>query len=736
MTCIAHNVAGSVKSTVWIAAVCAAALCGPAMLGQDTAYAPQGEQIPGPKNPAATEGHCCAQGREAPLTAADQRAWLDDLRQFRRERLIRAGFKDDDYRRKELDWTKRAFIQPQVMIEDRFLYDPSTRHYTVKRYLEDLERRYGGIDAVLLWHTYPNIGIDSRNQYDRLRDMPGGIEGVRAMIAEFHRYGVRVLFPVMLWDQGTREEGVPNAQATARVMAAIGADGVNGDTLAELPLPFREAAERAGHPLGFEPEGAPRTPGEALTWNTMSWGYWKYPFEPMVSLYKWLEPRHMVNVCDRWAREKTDDLQAAFFNGAGYESWENIWGIWNQIDDRDAEAIRRIALIERAMAPMLVSADWEPYAPMLQYGAFASRFPLNGETLWMIVNRNEFSLDGPEIEVPAESGMRYYDLWNGVELQPETRGGKAELHFAMEGHGFGAVLATPALSGGASRLMERMRALSVRPLASYSKQWHVLTQRLVPIAPTTPKASPPPGMVAIPAADYEFRVSGVEIEGGNDTGVDVQYPWEDSPRRQHVHQMHIPRFAIDRHPVTNSEFGRFLAATNYQPADDHNFLRDWQDGKPRPGWENKPVTWVSLEDARAYAKWAGKRLPHEWEWQYAAQGADGRAYPWGSEWDASRMPAPDKERTMAAPADVGSERGASPFGVADLTGGVWQWTDEYIDDHTRAAVLRGGSYYQPQGSKWYFPQAYRLDEHGKYLLMSPGMDRSGAIGFRCVADLE
>jgi formylglycine-generating enzyme required for sulfatase activity len=155
------------------------------------------------------------------------------------------------------------------------------------------------------------------------------------------------------------------------------------------------------------------------------------------------------------------------------------------------------------------------------------------------------------------------------------------------------------------------------------------------------------------------------------------------------------------------------------------------------GWAEKPVTWVSIEDARAYAAWAGKRLPHEWEWQYAAQGNDGRRYPWGNDWNADAVPVPETGRIAPAPDDRAAHpAGASPFGVTDLVGNVWQWTDEYQDEHTRAAILRGGSSYRPQGSNWYFPGAMYNDQHGKLLLMAPGRDRSGMIGFRCAADAQ
>ena len=654
------------------------------------------------------------------------------------------GYNNSEYARPELNWTQSSFIQPQMMIEDRYFYDPVAGRYTVDRYLDDLEKRYGGIDSVLIWHTYPNIGIDNRNQYDLLRDMPGGVSALRRMVEDFHRRGVRVLFPVMLWDQGTRDPETSNWEATARAMAEIGADGINGDTLGDVPRAFRVASDKLGHPLALEPESGPAD--EALGWNNLTWGYWKYPFVPMISRYKWLETRHMVNVCERWARNKVDNLQYAFFNGVGYESWENIWGIWNQIDPRDSEALRRIAKLERAFADLLVSSGWEPHTPTLRYGLFASKFPGPSETLWTLVNRNEYDVAGREIQVPFKSGTRYYDLWHGVELTPQVQGEAAVLTFDVEAQGYGALFAT---TGDAEqnrersrrrsldRILTEMRGFAQTPLNSLSNQWHFLAQKLVDIAPTKPATALPAGMVRIPGATFEFRVSGIEIEGANDVGVDVQYPWEDSPRRHHDHAIAIRPFYIDRHLVTNAQFKKFLEATRYRPKDDHNFLRDWKNGTYPAGWSNKPVTWVSLEDARAYAAWAGKRLPHEWEWQYAAQGTDGRLYPWGNNWNATLVPKPEQSRGLRPPTAVDSyPQGASPFGVVDLVGNLWQWTDEYLDDHTRSATLRGGSYYQPQGSRWYFPQAYRLDQHGKYLLIGSSKDRAATLGFRCVVDAQ
>jgi formylglycine-generating enzyme required for sulfatase activity len=70
-----------------------------------------------------------------------------------------------------------------------------------------------------------------------------------------------------------------------------------------------------------------------------------------------------------------------------------------------------------------------------------------------------------------------------------------------------------------------------------------------------------------------------------------------------------------------------------------------------------------------------------------------------------------------------------------MFGHVWEWTDEYADDRTRAAVLKGGAWYRAGGSHWSFPRAEGLTAHGKLLLVAPGLDRAGTIGFRCVMDV-
>jgi len=200
-------------------------------------------------------------------------------------------------------------------------------------------------------------------------------------------------------------------------------------------------------------------------------------------------------------------------------------------------------------------------------------------------------------------------------------------------------------------------------------------------------------------------------------------------------KVELAGYAMDLTPVTNAQYAAFLQASKYRPRHAENFLRHWVRGAPPAGREDHPVVCVDLDDARVYARWAGKRLPTEEEWQYAAQGPEALKYPWGQEMKTGVCNAGATGSTTSVTA---FPEGRSPFGCYDLCGNVWEWTEsERSDGRTRFAILRGGSYYTARGSAWYTDGGPRPNNFAlKFLLLWPGLDRCATVGFRCAADLR
>jgi len=197
----------------------------------------------------------------------------------------------------------------------------------------------------------------------------------------------------------------------------------------------------------------------------------------------------------------------------------------------------------------------------------------------------------------------------------------------------------------------------------------------------------------------------------------------------------LGRYAMDATPVTNGQFAEFLRQSGRRAGLGKNFLKHWERGHPPAGQEDHPVIWVGLDDARAYAAWVGKRLPTEEEWQHAAAGPEGRRYPWGDKME----PGCCNDGTSGGTTGVRAfARGRSPFGVWDLCGNVWEWTEsERTDGRTRFVMIKGGSWYRAKGSGWYFDGGPQANPYSaKFLMMGPGLDRCATVGFRCVLDLQ
>jgi formylglycine-generating enzyme required for sulfatase activity len=205
-------------------------------------------------------------------------------------------------------------------------------------------------------------------------------------------------------------------------------------------------------------------------------------------------------------------------------------------------------------------------------------------------------------------------------------------------------------------------------------------------------------------------------------------PDEDEDARP-VHPVRLTGFRMSRCEVTHAQYARFMKEAGH-PAPAH-----WTN--KRFSGDGHPVVGVTWEDAVEYCRWAGGRLPTEAEWEYAARGPAGRKFPWGSEpIDATRA-AYHLDVGFAGTRPVGEfKAGASPFGLLDMAGNVFEWCADWYDPDYYARSPRENPTGPPSGTQrvirggaWIsLPDACHAAARGRY----PPGSRSLLIGFRVV----
>ncbi|QHW00354.1 formylglycine-generating enzyme family protein [Spirosoma endbachense] len=672
---------------------------------------------------------------------SELRAWKDSTRRF-------LNFNGENYQKSEYKWASSAYSTFFLMASETTLYDKNGT-YAIRNCLRKYEDSYGGVDVVVLWPTYPQLGFDNRTQYSFYRNLPGGVAGLKQVCNELHQLGKKLMIAYNPWDNIARNQGKTDEDELLDLLTETGADGVYLDTISNFDG-FFQKMQKANAGAVFQSE-IPIRPDVLnqvhQSWLEVGWNekYKNLEFGevPLLVRNRWLEQRHMIYRLSRFSHEQSTLLQNAWINGCGIVIWENVFGTVNEVNPRDRSLLRAMLPIQRRYTQFFTEGSWTPLFPIQLNRVFASRWQLGKSILWTLVNRQEQWTTGKLFEQDDVPGVRYFDLIAGKELKPGRANGKVSLYADYGPKDIGCILAVAESDLTDDLIAFLKKQADTHKRANYSTAFHLAKPRLKPgiTTPAYAKNKLPKGMESIPVSrdSVHMMFSFRQRECGFypiRNFVDYAYSQARNEITTGEVTVKLRPFAMDETLVTNAQFAQFLKASQYQPRHRENFLRHWVNNAPPVGQENHPVVWVALDDARAYAKWAGKRLPTEAEWQWAAQNGPAQTrYPWGNAFDSTVVNT--GQWTGATPVNR-FDKGRTKQGLYDMSGNVWQLTEsERTDGYNRFCILRGGAWYVNRASEWYADQGAQDTSFGaKYLLTWAGLDRCATVGFRCVVDSQ
>ena len=617
----------------------------------------------------------------APDSASERPAWLSNLSTWRQETRNKLA-PNSIYALKDTAWTSHAYVCGLVMLWDEEFYDQEAGHFTVEAYLEKAIAQFGGYDVLVLWHAYPLIGFDDRNQFDFYRDIPGGLEALKNIVDRLHARGVRAVLDYNPWDTGTRREASSDEAEMVDILVAVGADGIFLDTLAKASPQLLAALEARNAPPALQSENV--VPLEDIDTHLMSWVQWPGGLDKRLVLRnKWCEPRQMQHIVRRWHKSHRDELHTAWLNGTGIVVWPNVFGSWYPWSSTDLELLSCMRPIHQSYSDFFSLGDWRPFVALSTPQVDASRWDYEGKTIWTLVNRADQTVD---LDLTASE-------FGSVVLHDAIAGGRlnSSARFCIPAYGVGCLATRLVTAKGRDATLDALQTPAAPVVAQQAKTVH----RSTPSASMNQSERAvivPPGPRNLTAI-FRLRECGTYTRADLE---DAQYPdfERDVLEKRNAE---IGRIAFDRAPVTNAQYAEFLAEAGYKPLNDKHFLAHWHRGACRPDNALDPVTFVDLADAVAYTQWAGCRLPTEDEWQ------------------------------------VAMSETAAGYGVRR----VWEWTDSaQSDGHTRFAILKGGSDLPEGGSSWYAERGpLEPDRSAKVILFAAGIDRRSTVGFRCVWDL-
>ena len=724
--------------------------------------------------------------------------WQEGLRLIFQEKILFDIDKFDNtlFERTDLKWIRHSYVMHLIQAWDTKLYDPSSKSYQLDKFINKNKELYGGDDVIGIWPTWPSLGLDQRNQFDLFRDLPGGLSAIKKLAEESRKSATKFFVCYNPWDESTRSEG--HLAGISQLIKETSADGVVLDTRGASSKELQDAADqvRKGVIMYSEGMAIPKDMPMIVSGRVHNALY----YVPMLNLNKFIKPSFAIfRVAEIYKERIQREFATSFFNGYGTEL--NIFAPgWPSWADEQYAYLGKTTRILRENTENFTSGKITPVIETSRDSIWVNEWKGDEKNIYTIYSIIPEGYKGNLFKVIPKKGFHFVDIWHHTLLEPikiqdnflieaetnafhkkylgtnnegevdciaqlpniiqaEIKGD--QLHISAEkcksillwkgepGYHNKPITYTP--GSHTISLYKQFGMWEGKFVVQAFDQGDLVDEQVLYLKPGTARkisttqqkvisktSSIPSGMKKIPAGTFLFKEShGDEFIPYPNEGIGMQF--------------NMPSFYMDEFCVTNEKFYNFLQSSKYKPSDTSNFLKHWRKGKPSKDILNKPVVYISYEDALAYAKWAGKRLPTEIEWQYAAQTSTLNEWPWEQ-----KNPVIRKEEAVTESLtviniegidssycnlgngkmdDVGSyPKGKNPNGLQDLVGSVWQLTqDQYVDGSYTYIMLKGGSYFKPSGSWWYVQSGPRELHYRQYLLrVSQGFERNGTIGFRCV----
>lgn len=706
--------------------------------------------------------------------------WQSGLRKIFRDRYLFDLEKFDNtlYERKDLAWIKECYLIVLQMAWDREFFDRSTGKYTFPNLLKNGMQQFGKIDIYGLWPTWPRLGLDQRNQWDLYRDLPGGTAQLRNFVRLTHQGGTKFFISYNPWDKSTRNEN--HLAGMAEILKETESDGVILDTSGSSNADLQAAADsvRSGIIMYSEGMAVVKDMPGIVSGRVHDAIF----YSPELNLNKVIKPDFSIfRVCTIGEDLIHREIAISFFNGYGTELNMFRPGGRNDNFRDDLDFLAQTTFILRQNNDAFLDMNWTPLLATSVDNVFVNKWTSGKKNIYTVLNMRYAGTSGKLFSIAADTASHLISLWHHEEIKPVQANGRYDVTVNAEGwpesfsgsrregsvdciaefpaiissavygdslriasHEKGSIIiwkGNPSYKTESAEMMIRSdTVVSIRKIFGYYEgkivlqlieNKHLVDENILEVRGGKPwlisscvrtavAKRIEEEMVLVPGTDFSFTVAA----GDNF----IPYPLVSGLTTR------IDSFLIDRNPVTNEQYYQFIVNSGYRPSDTTRYLKHWEYGIYKPGTETYPVVYVSYDDMKAYARWAGKRLPSEAEWQLAAQGTDKRIWPWGNEFHATYC---NNAFGKSTPVNAFS-KGASPYGAMDMVGNVWQMTNDiYFNGSYYFGIIRGGSFYKPESSEWYIsggPQP--LNRTQIILLVSNGFDRNSTVGFRCAKDID